>query len=250
MSLVDGAEPATAAAVALFVSELKAGSREDRAVLLNLREEDRVPGAVRVGFHASLAAVSGTCAERLGKACKGGSCALPVDGSERHKIAEPWSVYATLTKLQSSGYASDAAVDPSEAPPRVALKRPFGRASTGAEYPFWITTVQGGDADEVRDRLGLAHIPSGEVLYRVGVTVDASRPVHIPSALDAGYGPPWRRPPRKHAEPWGLTRDLRSDEPREPELLTRPSDTDPRSAEQIGLLGRSPSIDYLKVRVP
>ncbi|MBK9266418.1 MAG: hypothetical protein IPM54_42355 [Polyangiaceae bacterium] len=252
MSLVDGARGAVAAAVKTFVDELEAGGREDRAVLLNLREEDRLPKTRRAAFQKALAAATGTAPDKLREACKSGGRALRVLAKKRPKVQPEWRTYMTLDKLQRHGFVSGAAVDPSAAPPRLPLTRRWGSDGAGNEYPFWITTMtDGGDADEVRDRLGLAHLPAGEVLYRVAVHVDdKKRPLHVPSAIDAGFSPPWRRPPKSHSEPWGLTRDLRDDRPAEPELLATPNDADERSAHQVGLLRRSPPTDYLVKRIP
>lgn len=251
MSLLDGAKGQTAVAIKVFADELDAGGREDRAVLLNLKEEDRLPRVRRTEFQKALETSSGTARERLRMACQAGGQALPVPTKKRHKVKSEWRTYTTLDKLQRYGFASGAAVAPTEAPPRLPLARRYGTGSKGESYPFWITNMSdGGNADEVRDRLGLAHVPAGEVLYRVGIRVDRQRSLHIPSAVDAGFSPPWRRPPNTHTEPWGLTRDLRNDFPAEAELLATPSDDDHKYAERIGLLHQSPPTDYLIRRIP
>lgn len=250
MSLVDGIDPAVAAAVNEVVSFLKGGGREERAVLLNLEEEDRVPDGVRASFHARIAASAGKPIERFLQACWGHTCVLSVPDAERGRIPAAWRTFVTLKKLQETKYVSDAIVDAAEAPPRVAFDRAFKKVIGGREIVIWITTTTDRDADDVRDRLGLAFFSAGQVVYRIETSVDAKRPLHIPSALDGGNGAAWRRPPRSHKEPWGLTRDLRSDEPREPELLTYSSDSDEKGATNVGVLMRNPSDAYLKKRIP
>lgn len=251
MSLLDGAKGTTAAAVKAFADELEAGGREDKAVLLNLKEEDRLPQARRAAFQKALETSTGTPREKLRAACSGGGQALPVPTKKRDAVKTEWRTCMTLDKLQRYGFASGAAVAPTEAPPRVPLSRRYGSGPKGESYPFWITNMTDrSNPDEVRDRLGLAHLPAGEMLYRVGVRVDEKRPLHIPSAMDAGFSPPWRRPPTTHAEPWGLTRDLRDDRPAEAELLATPSDDDEKHAQKIGLLRQSPPTDYLVKRIP
>lgn len=247
MSLLDGAKGATAAAVKAFADDLDAGGREDRAVLLNLREEDRLPKTRRAAFQKAIETTTGTAREKLGAACKGGGQALRVPAKKRNQIKTEWRTYMTFKKLLDRGFASGASVTPAGAPRRLPLSRPYD----SGPYPFWITNMKDrGNPDEVRDRLGLAHLPAGAVVYRVGVRVDEKRSLHIPSAIDAGFSPPWRKPPATHADPWGLTRDLRDDRPAEPELLATPSNDDERHAELIGTLRQSPPTDYLVKRIP
>lgn len=250
MSLVDGADPAVAAAVDEVVSFLKGGGRGERAVLLNLKEEDRVPDDTRASFHERIAACAGAPIDRFLQACWAHTCVLPVPDADRGRIPAAWRTHVTLKKLQDAKYVSDALVDAAEAPPRVTFDRTFKKMIGGREIVIWITTTTGGDADDVRDRLGLEFYGAGQVVYRIEISVDDKRSLHIPTALDAGNGAAWRRPPRSHKEPWGLTRDLRSDEPREPELLTYSSDSDEKGATNVGVLMRNPSDAYLKKRIP
>jgi len=251
MSLVDGVDPAVAGAVDEVVSFLKGGGRGEQAVLLNLEEEDRVPDGTRASFHARIAASAGKPPMgRFLDACWSHTCVLPVPDGDRGKIPAAWRTFVTLKKLQELKYASDAIVDAADAPPRLTFARTFKKESGGREIVIWITTTTGRDADDVRDRLGLEFFAAGHVIYWIEVNIDATRPLHIPTALDAGNGPAWRRPPRSHKEPWGLTRDLRSDDPREPELLTYSSDSDEKGATNVGELMRNPSDAYLKKRIP
>ena len=80
------------------------------------------------------------------------------------------------------------------------------------------------------------------------VAMSPGRPLYIPTALDAGWYPAWRRPPPAHAEPWGMTRHLRSDAPSEPELLALPDDADSRLALYVGRVATAPPRDYLRAR--
>lgn len=207
MSLLDGATGTAVAALKAFADELEAGGREERAVLLNLKEENRLPKKHRTAFQKAIEAAPGMAQQKLNAACKTGGQALPVPAKKRGQIQPEWRTFVTFGKLLSRGLASGAAVTPAGAPRRLPLNRKYGSGAGGESYPFWITNLKdSGDPDEVRDRLGLAHLPAGDALYRVGIRVDANRSVHIPSAIDAGFSPPWRRPPATHTEPWGLTR--------------------------------------------
>jgi hypothetical protein len=95
-------------------------------------------------------------------------------------------------------------------------------------------------------------VSDGEEIYRISIVIDANpgRELHIPSALDAGVHPAWRCPPPGHGDPWGMTRDLRTDAAAEPELLAHPDGVDGLVAEHVGKVQEPPSDNYLLVRIP
>lgn len=252
MSLVDGAEPTCEAAVARLVADLMAGSPEDQAVLLNLREEDRVPDSRRAAFHSELVAVAVTkkAVDRIWDAAQVAFLVLPVPSPRPPALGGTWRTYVTLRALQKYGYVRKVTRPRSPPPRRLRLERPIGRPEAGADLFFWVTPKESADADELRDRLGLGHMADGEELYRIEIPMAASpaRPLHIPTALDSRANPRWRRPPSGHKEPWGLTRDLRTDDAAEPELLARPHAGDPLEARHVGRIRRVPSTGYLARR--
>ena len=249
MSLLDGAGSAVAGAVARVASELESGTAMDRAMLLNLTEEDRVPGDARERFQKQLAGAPGSAVARVARACESAKLSVSIGETERDRLPPAWRHYASLRKLRKLGYVSNAASLDSEAPPIVSLAHPYGAGRDGTLRAFYATTARGDDADNLRDRLGLDSVRAGDALYFVDVPGAPSRKLHVPAAPDADARPPWRRPPRDHVAPWGLTRDLQSDAPSEPELLAHPLPDDPREARRIGRVARSPSAEYLAKRI-
>jgi hypothetical protein len=245
MALLDGAAPGHLAGLQLLAQELDGGTPLERGVLLNLREEGRVPDATRGAFHAALLASTGSAVDRVGAACRVGPCCLPVGGA----VPSAWSSYSTLEKLVRRGFVPTPLVR-TRPPRRLPLSRPYNTDAAGGSRCFWITTARGADPDDLRDRLGLDTVAANEALYRLDLAVNAPRPAHVPTALDAAAKPPWRHPPPGHAEPWGMTRDLRDDRPAEPELLIHAAPGDPRFVSLVGEIARQPSDDYLKKRIP
>jgi len=251
MSLLDESIADHAAAVQRLRDELAAGSLQEKAALLNLREETRVPEDVRRAFHAALAVSTATTAiERFREACGIGLLSLDLGKPRPPAVRGTWSTCMTIDKLQRFGFVASAQ-SPGVAPPRrVTLSRRYGTSADGAEHPFWISTCASHDANEVRDRLGLCLVLKGQHLYRleVSVEVDPERDLYRPSALDSEAQPAWRRPPPEHNEPWGMTRDLRTDAAAEPELLTKSHREDGLYAAFVGSTTESPSTAYLTAR--
>lgn len=244
-SLLDPTDSPWAEQVCALIDELAGGEPEARAVLVSFREEDRV-GHLRVRFHEEAVGAGGPARERVRAACGVGRCALEVPAARRGEVQGAWGTFTSLRKLRRFDYVAPVSTEPTEAPPRIALRRRYGTdAARPGEHPFWITSAAGGDADDLRDRLGLTTVDARETLYRIEVAIHPSRPMFVPTALDSGGEPAWRQPPAGHHGPLGLTRDLRDDAPREPELLVHPDDADARVATQVGRLTRPPSREYL-----
>lgn len=253
MSLVDGVESGCASAIEQLVADLEAGTSEDRAVLLNLKEEDRIPESRRAAFHRKISGIASMkrAADRVYEACSVAYLTLAVAVPRPAVIRGPWRTYLSLSTLQKYGYVSKVTRPGSAPPRRLPLRRPIGRTEAGDDRVFWITPAAGTDADELRDRLGLGRIADREELYNVEVAVDAEpdRPFHIPTALDSNAAPEWRRPGPRHSSPWGMTRDLRTDDEAEPELLARPHTSDPLEANHVGPVRNAPPTDYLGKRL-
>ncbi|XXT17447.1 hypothetical protein WME94_45190 [Sorangium sp. So ce429] len=250
MSLLDSPDPAHAAAVKRLRTRLRTGSTEARAVLLNLIEEDRVPSSERATFHTRLAGSTARRArDRLAEAARVAPRVLSVPSPRPPAIQDDWWHHVTLKQLQAYKYLSRA-VKRSRPPPRIALDRPIGETASGAGVSVWITKNTGNDADDLRDRLGLCVMKSGNHLYRIRIAVRSapSRPLYIPTALDAGWYPAWRRPNSGHNAPWGMTRHLRTDAPSEPELLVLPDAADDREVRYVGEVRTAPPRDYLSNR--
>ncbi|KYF49834.1 hypothetical protein BE04_21375 [Sorangium cellulosum] len=216
-------------------------------------EEDRVPSSERSAFHARLTSSTSRLARaRLAEAARAAPRVLTVPSPRPPAIQGDWWHHVTLKALQGYKYLSRA-VKRSRPPPRVSLARPIGQSASGAGVSVWITRSTGADADDLRHRLGLCTIKSGNHLYRIRMAVSAapSRPLYIPTALDAGWYPAWRRPDAGHNAPWGLTRHLRTDAPSEPELLVLPDTADAREARYVGEVRTAPPRGYLaKRRLP
>lgn len=234
----------TLAEHAAILAELEGGPREHRALLLNLREEDRLPAPVLDGFHRALSAAHGDAPNRVTAACRVHLRQVPVDRSQRPRLPSDWCTVASLRKLQRLGYATHAALDPSEAPPRLTLIR---RYLSDQGWSLWIAPRTETDADDLRDRLGLFFLSAGEAMYRVMIPVVDTRDVFVPTVCDSEGYTAWRRPPRTHSEPWGLTRNLETDDCELPELVTLPHTSDPLAAEFVGTTTR-PSPDGFYAR--
>lgn len=251
MSLLKPAAPAHAPALKRLAATLRAGDEHDRAVELNLQEEDRVPDSRRRAFHAALAGSKRRAwKDRLKEAVPAAQRSLLVPTPRPGGVAGTWWHHVGLASLQKYKYVSLALHKGSRPPPRLRLARPMGRPENGADLPFWITSATSASAEDIRDRLGLCFIFRGEKLYRISIVVSASslRMLYIPTAVDAGFYPAWRRPEVSHTEPWGMTRHLQTDLASERELLALPDSADAQEAHLVGVIGSDPPRGYLRER--
>ena len=80
------------------------------------------------------------------------------------------------------------------------------------------------DPTILKRELGLPHFGEHDCVYRWDVSIEQSQALFVPTCLDAALHEAWQPPPRGHASPWGLTRDLSSGESRWPELLVEAKD--------------------------
>ncbi len=247
MSLLDAVDPAHAPPLKRFAATLRAGGAEDRAVLLNLQEEDRVPESRRRAFQAKLvASKKRSWKARFEEAAPEAILALPIPGA---RPSTSWWHHVTLKQLRKHKYISRS-MKKAQSPQRLQLVRPMGRPAQGADRTFWITDTTHASADEIRNRLGLCLIKRGEDLYRVSIGAAATppRPLYVPSALDAGFYPAWRRPSPAHPAGWGLTRHLATDACSQPELLAFPHAADDLRAHRVGPVLTAPPRGYLRAR--
>lgn len=251
MSLLKPAAPAHVSALKRLADELRAGDEHDRAVEKNLQEEDRVPDSRRTAFHAALAvSTHPTSKECFTDAARAAWRALPLPTPRPSGVTGAWWNHVGLATLQKHNYVSLALHKGSKPPRRLPLKRPIGQADTGEGFSIWITTATSASADDIRDRLGLCFALRGDTLYRISIGIDtaAARPLYVPTAVDAGFYPAWRRPGAGHTEPWGMTRHLETDGPSEPELLALPDSADAMEAHFVGIVGTEPPRGYLRAR--
>jgi hypothetical protein len=252
MSLLDSPSRAHAPPVKRFSERLRTGDEYERAVLLNLQEEDRVPDSRRAAFQAALAGSKRrSWNDRFTKdAAPAAQRALPVPSPRPPAIAGSWWSHVTFAGLQKYKYVSLTVQKGSRPPRRLPLARPLGRPETGADRTFWITKAVSPSADELRDRLGLYYFGRGDRIYRVSIGMDTAprRALYVPSALDAGFYPAWRRPSASHTHPWGMTRHLDTDAPSEAELLALPDAADALEAHDLGVVATDPPRGYLRAR--
>lgn len=246
MSLLDAVDPAHAPALKRFAARLRAGGEEERAVLMNLQEEDRVPDGKRAAFQAKLSGSKRRAwKDRFADASQVALRTLSVGAARPTTM---WWHHVTLAQLQRFQFVSFA-MKASRPPRRLPLLRPVGRPARGMDRIFWITDATHPSADDIRNHLGLCLIPRGEELYRVRIGASAAgRPLYVPSALDAGFYPAWRRPNPAHASGWGMTRHLETDACSQPELLAFPDAADERSANHVGPVQTDPPRGYLRAR--
>lgn len=251
MPLLDFPATAHAPAVNLFAQRLRAGDEQDRALLMNLQEEDRVSDGRRTAFHAALAGSRQLDRkEQFKEAAPVAQRALPVPVPRPSSVAGTWCHHVGFGALQRYKYVSPALQRVARPPPRIPLARPIGQREDGSSAPFWITSATSTNADDIRNRLGLCLIISGEHLCRITIGVDRApgRALFIPSAVDAGFYPAWRHPGPGHTDPWGRTRHLETDAVSERELLTLPDAADDLVADYIGLVSTDPPRGYLVAR--
>jgi hypothetical protein len=247
MSLLDNPDPAHEAVVNKVVKDLEDAGPIGHAILRNLHEEDRIPGAKPV-FHAGLASSSATdTTKRIQDASRSALFQLPLPDPRPAAVCGSWRNYATLGGLQYKKLLDPNDPVDRDDPPR---KLKIARLGSTDGRAFWITTAKGTDATDLRDRLGLAHVRKGEHMYRVRVEVDGApkRKLYIPTVLDSGAYEAWRRPPPGHTDPWGMTRHLKTGDPAERELLALHHHEDPRRARKVGRVEEDPPKGYLPPR--
>ncbi len=251
MSLLDFPATAHAPAVNLFARRLRAGNEQDRALLLNLQEEDRVPNDKRTAFHAALAGSRRRAwNDRFKDAAPAAQRALPVPVPHPRGIAGTWWHHVKLKDLQRHKFVSLALQRVSRPPPRMPLVRRMGQPASGTDFSFWITSASSANANDIRDRLGLCATERGAQLYRIsiGVSRAPTRALFVPSVIDAGFYPAWRHPGASHTDPWGMTRHLETDAVSERELLALPDAADALEAHYVGLVSTDPPHGYLVAR--
>lgn len=252
MSLLSPTEPAHAAALKRFAATMRRGDDAARAVLQNLHEEDRLPHDACSLFQRAL-----NCSRprswiaQFRSAARMSERRLAVASPRPSAIDGTWWTHITLEALQKYGYASKA-LKGAPPPRRLPLTRRIGTAADGAALTFWITDATSSSADDIRDRLGLCYLVRDQQVYRVRIDLTAApaRPLYIPTALDAGFYPAWRRPAPDHTAPWGMTRHLGSGAPCERELLALPHDTDTPTCDYVGAITTDPPTDHYRARRP
>lgn len=251
MPLLEPSTPAHAPALRRFAARLREGDEQDRSLLLNLAEEDRIPDDKRDAFHTALVnSRKRSWKHRFWEAAPAAERALPVPTPRPAEISGTWWHHVPLRALERFRYVSPALHGVSRPPPRLPLRRPIGRPETGPDRSFWITAATNASADEIRNRLGLCLIIRGEILYRIRIEIDRApaRPLYIPTAVDAGFYPAWRHPGSGHSGACGLTRHLTTDAASERELLALPDDADATVAQHVGRVDTAPPRDYLRAR--
>jgi len=232
-------------AVALSKSDYQA-----KALLPNLKEEDRLPADKCAAFHAALIrSRQRRWKDRFMEAVPAAQRAVQVPTPRPGCIVGTWWHHVPLGALEKYNYVSLALHRSSRPPPRLRLLRRIGRPEAGSDRTFWITDASGSDADDTRDRLGLCFILRGQHLYRIEVGLAAPhRALFIPTAIDAAFYPAWRRPGAEHTEECGMTRHLGTDVAAERELLALPDDADALQAEYVGPIKTDPPREYLRAR--
>lgn len=251
MSLLETSQPAHGTALGRFARTLKKGDAHDRALLLNLQEEDRLPAARRQAFHDALVnSRRRGWKDRLAEALPVAQRAVQVPLPRPGNISGTWWNHIPFAALEKYHYVSLALHRASRPPPRLRLTRCIGRPKSGADLPVWITDVTSTSADGIRDRLGMCFVLRGEHLYRIRISLDVApnRALYVPTAIDAGFYPAWRHPGAGHTDTWGLTRNLQSDAAAERELLALPDPADALEADYVGLVATDPPGDYLRAR--
>lgn len=251
MPLMEPSLPAHGPALQRFAATLSAGDEHDRALLLNLKEEDRIPDATCKAFHEALVnSRKRSWKQRFSEAAHVAERALTVPMPRPPEIRGTWWHHVSLGSLERYNYVSHALHRVSRPPRRLPLARPIGRPEKGPDRSFWITAATSPRADDIRNRLGLCLVVRGDVLYRIGIEIDGApaRVLYIPTAIDAGFYMAWRHPGVGHKATCGMTRHLETDATCEPELLALPDHTDAREAQHIGTIATDPPREYLRAR--
>ena len=251
MPLIEPSLPVHGPALRRFAARLRTGDPHDRALLLNLQEEDRIPDDKRRAFQEALVSSrKRSWKQRFWEAAPIAERALPVPTPRPSEIAGPWWNHVALGALEKYRYVSPALHRVSRPPRRLPLARPISRPEKGSDRSFWITPTTSPSADDIRDRLGLCLIVRGDILYRIRIEIDAvpDRLLYVPTAIDAGFYPAWRHPGANHTTICGMTRHLGTDVTCERELLALPDDSDALAAEHIGKVGTDPPGGYLRAR--
>jgi hypothetical protein len=234
-----------------LVDALQTSHAEDQAALKNLQDETRLPEAIVDAFFEVLCNCLAALPrdKAIDQACRQFTRQLP---RPRTSVDEPWETMVSLDALKRHGFYPDdenpGTTTP--APRQFRMARRLGTTITGDQLSLWATRPVSGTADEVRDRLGLFRVgTAGTTIYRVRLQVTTTRDAWIPTALDAGTYPAWRRPPTHHTAPWGMTRHLQTDEPTEPEILLLADTEDSLLADLVGTTTTAPPNDFLSIRL-
>lgn len=217
------------------------GNQTKLAHLSNLDREDRIPRVAdfkngiaarwtAAGAHedpsADTALQDGV--EELKPLASGWLGLLPVAGVATTRI--PRRTYTHVSSEHVARFRSRTPIDPDRPPATADLaplnwrRLPNGDLELASRF-IWVSwpPVAGPlprDPTRLKQELGLDHYATGQCVYRCRVDVNAANETcYIPTCLDARLYEAWARPPDGHTEPWGLTRDLCTGEPRWPEVL-------------------------------
>lgn len=156
---------------------------------------------------------------------------LPVTGD---RSAIPPSAETYLSGFTVERFHSRTGFDRKH-PPRTVrispLKVRFAGGRGIVENRFiWVTFRAGGsalpqdDPTTVTRELGLTHFKPGDYVYRFSLSIVVDQDCYVPTCFDASLYEAWKPPPKRHNQPWGLTRDLTSGASMWPELLVQTAD--------------------------
>lgn len=212
-------------------------SAKSRAMLVNIRDEVRMPAAVTSLLWTRLARQRRSVGKvSLAKAiCVAAEQTAPAQrfllGANVPDTVEELFHFCSEAKLDH--YIADKDVNRNQ--PFDHPKKPLGNLgkllhSEGAGVftwvSVWLTFTPDGDSDKFKGldptraavELGLDE-NDGKRLYRVPVNRSGLTGLATPSAFDADFRPAWAVPPASHTHPWGLTRDLETGARPWPEVI-------------------------------
>lgn len=254
-----------------ILDKLEEGDDYDNAILLNLKEEARVDKKSGERFWNTLTDEwdrKRSAEENFRQAMKNANPSLSNLGKtakDDDRLKSP------LLRVVEKNRMGDQLSVPRDERARdgknsdvIYLQEPYGRpagsvfATSKAAVERLIAT---GDADGLRDTLGLEHIKAETILAAIEINWTTERSVLIPLALDNSCLPPFRVPNDSNLG-YGMTRHLETDEEAVPEVLVETpikfsnrragkpvsaTDTDGRVCT-IGTTHKAASREYLKKR--
>lgn len=219
-----------------FIRALEAEGTAGMGMVLNLKEETRVPANEAMQFWSDVLqlysngkAPSEAIQETLENEPR--FYRLGTKTKPQDLLTEPLAHVMTVDDAKTFHVIPHDEIDHVGMPVRK-LPKLAGPPIRKAIFATSAKAIQNLSADRVRDELGLSHFEDGDDIIIIPLPSSQKLVLRIPLAFD-GYCKPPFRPPQNINLPYGMTHDFKDDSEKHPEVLIE-TPIDLRARQQKG----------------